>query len=110
MDYEDYSARHPLSGEGGARPATKEALPAGLQRGIAEILCVVLIVALLVAVLNGVRQARTIRELRWAMSSAKENVVYEPLSKAGDGSYQEGQPGGKGKAVLQRLKGWRKSH
>ena len=110
MDYDEYSARHPLSGEVDARPATKEALPAVLRRGVAELLCVILIVALLVAVLNGYRQAKTIRELRWAMSSAEETVVYEPLSKAGDGSYQEGQPGGKSRAVLQRLKGWRKSH
>lgn len=110
MSYEEYSARHPLSGEVGARPATKEALPAGVRRGVAEFICVVLLVALLVAVLNGVRQAKTIRELQFSMQSATEKFVYEPLSKAGDGSYQEGQPGGKSRAVLQRLKGWRKSH
>jgi hypothetical protein len=110
MDYDEYSARHPLSGEVGARPATKEALPSSWSRHVAELLCVVLLVALLGALLNGVRQAKAIRALQSTLDSAKGEVVYEPLSKAGDGSYKEGQPGGKSRDVLQRLKGWRKDH
>ena len=109
MSYEDYSAAHPFSGEVGARPATKEALPSSWLRHAAEFLCVVLMVVLLGSVLYGYRQAKAIRALQETLASAKGEVVYEPLSKAGDGSYQE-QPGGKSKAVLQRLKVWRKSH
>jgi hypothetical protein len=110
MEYEEYSAVHPLSGESRpARPATKEALPSRV-RYVAEFLCVVLMVALLGAVLNGVRQAKAIRALQSTLDSAKGEVVYEPLSKTGDGSYKEGQPGGKSRAVLQRLKGWRQNH
>ncbi len=110
MVYEEYSAAHPLSGEGGARSATKEALPGSVLKHVAELLCVVLLVMLLGSVLYGVRQAKAIRSLQETLASAKGSVVYEPLSKAGDGSYKEGQPGSKSKAVLQRLKGWRKSN
>jgi hypothetical protein len=110
MGYDEYAARHPLSGDVDARPATKEALPSSWLKHAAELLCVVLLVVLLGALLNGVRQAKAIRALQETLASAKGEVVYEPLSKAGDGSYQEGQPGGKSRAVLQRLKGWRKSH
>jgi hypothetical protein len=110
MVYEEYSAAHPFSGEDGARPATKEALPGIVLKHVAELLCVVLLVMLLGSVLYGVRQAKAIGALQQTLDSAKGEVVYEPLSKAGDGSYKDGTPGGKSKAVLQRLKGWRKSH
>jgi len=110
MDYEDYAARHPLSGGRvpAASRATKEGSPGGKQY-YAEFICVLLLCCLLGAALYGREQAKTIAKLRGTLSTAVGAVVYEPLSRAGDGSYTEG-PAAKSKDILGRLKGWRAKH
>ena len=103
---------HPLSGPEGTEPERREPprKEAALSRSyVAEFLCVALLLGLFAAVLYGYRSFKEVTALRQAIAGAQSTPEYEPLSHAGDGSY-EGGATAKGRDVLKRLRGWRDRH
>ena len=107
MDHKQWTGVHPLSGDDGPPTKRREAPPRRAASAVAEILCVLLIVLLVGAIVYGVQQRKKTIDLQATLDAATSTVVYEPLSKAGDGSYKDQGPAAKSKAVLSRLSKWK---
>jgi hypothetical protein len=106
---------HPLDGPAGAetKPEAErtESRKAPLVLwSVAHVAAVpLLVIVALAAAIYGGRQRQQAEAVRETLRQAQESPVYEPLSQAGDGSYDASE-GGRSRAVLQRLKGWRARH
>jgi hypothetical protein len=96
---------HPLDGAVGSPERCRPAAARGWF--IAEALILLLLVTLFVLGIYAYRTSRAFRSASAALEAARGQVQFEPLSKEGDGSYEESEAAGKGRKALQRIHRWR---
>jgi hypothetical protein len=96
---------HPLDGAVGSPERCRPAAARGWF--IAEAVILLLLVTLFVLGIYAYRTSRAFRSATAALEAASGRVEFEPLSKEGDGSYEESEAAGKGRKALQRIRSWR---